>query len=181
MDRKIVIVIIAVAVITGLISSLYIAQRGKSMPVPPRTMSVSEIPYEFKCDVLDIKGPMPIHTTPEGLSLKGGVGVQLLAEYKPPSKILVYIAFMKIPDDSLTREIAKEIVDYAEKFKENYTSWNYDISGKSGYAYFDYPGLRWEMWYSGDWIVEAGVGRSGDEGAEIIKQVRECISKMGRS
>ncbi len=173
-------VLVVIAAI-GLVLTLYIAQRGKEMPVPPRTMSISEIPYEFKCDVLSVKGPMPIHTTPEGLSLKGGMGVQLLAEYKPPSKILVYIAFMKMPNDALTREVAKEIVDYAGKFKENYTSWDYDLGDKSGYAYFDYPGLRWEMWYSGNWIVEAGVGKSGNEGAEIIKQVRECISKMGKS
>ncbi len=179
MDRRTIVAIIVIIVVIGLLA-LYIVQRSKAMPVPPRTMSISEIPYEFKCDVLSIRGPMLIHTTPEGLSLRGGTGVQLLAEYKPPSKILVYIAFMKMPNGALAKEVAREIVNYAEKFKENYTSWKYDIGRKSGYAYFDYPGLRWEMWYSGNWVIEAGVGRSGDEGARIISQVRECISKMGR-
>ncbi|MCD6244514.1 MAG: hypothetical protein J7J65_04700 [Candidatus Korarchaeota archaeon] len=176
MDKKLVVAVIIVIVAIGITTALFLLQKASSLPVPPDNLMVQEIPSKFECDVLEVKGPMPIFTTPEGLSLKGGKGIQLLAEYKPPSKILVYIAFMKMPSNDIAKDVAGDIVDYVYRFKRNYTSWDYDIGGKSGYAYFDYPGLRWEMWYSGRWIIEVGTGRSGEEGKQIINDVRKCIA-----
>ncbi len=150
-------------------------------PVPPDNYYITRLSEDFQCEGFLTKGSMPIRTTPEGLSLKGGLGVQFLCQYNPPEKTLVYIAFMKVSNERVARDVAKEIVAYVNRSRERYSEWSYEIGDGFGYAYFDYQGLRWEMWYRGRWVIEVGAGRSGDEGAEIISRVKKCIAEIGRS
>lgn len=178
MERKVVVGIVAAMALTGIILILPFLSSNRPLPVPPDSLEVADIPSRFECSTLEVSGYMPIYTTPEGLSLEGGTGMQLLAQHGPSSKTMVYVAFMKVPSNEAARRVAKSIVDYVYRFKEKYTSWDYDIGGRSGYAYFDYPGLRWEMWYSGRWIVEVGVGRSGEEGRWIIGNLTSCIVEI---
>ncbi|MDK2383432.1 MAG: hypothetical protein QI199_01325 [Candidatus Korarchaeota archaeon] len=57
----------------------------------------------------------------------------------------------------MARDVAEEIAAYVNQSRERYSEWSYEIGDGLGHAYFDYQGLRWEMWYRGE------VGdRSGD-------------------
>ncbi len=150
-------------------------------PVPPDSYYITRLGEDFKCEKLLIKGTMPIRTTPEGLSLRGGLGIQFLCQYNPPEKTLVYVAFMKVSNERVAKEVAREIISYVNGSRDRYNEWVYDIGEGFGYAYFDYPGLRWELWYRGRWLIEVGTGRSGEEGAKIISHVKECIARIGRS
>ena len=172
---------LALIVIAGL---LYLYQRKVEVeaeyPVPPDDYYITRLGEDFHCEGLLVKGTMPIRTTPEGLSLKGGLGLQFLCQYHPPEKTLVYIAFMKVSSERVAKEVAEEIVAYVNQSRDSYREWKYELGDGFGYAYFDYPGLRWEMWYKGRWLIEVGTGRSGDEGREIISHVKKCIAEVGR-
>ncbi len=174
--------LLAFLVVAGL---LYLYHRKVELeakyPVPPNDYYLTRLGEDFQCEGILVKGTMPIRTTPEGLSLKGGLGLQFLCQYNPPEKTLVYIAFMKVSSDRVAKEVAEEIVAYVNQSRDKYREWKYELGDGFGYAYFDYPGLRWEMWYRGRWIIEVGTGKSGGEGLEIISHVKKCIARIGRS
>ncbi len=181
MSLKSIVAALALLLISSTASYLFFTSlKSSELPVPPDDYYITRLPEDFRCEPLEVKGSMPIRTTPEGLSLRGGLGVQLLCRYNPPEKVLVYLAFMKLPDRETARRVAEDIVKYVNTSREKYNVWSYRLGSDEGRAYFDYPGLRWEMWYRGRWIVEVGVGKSGQPGAEIIKRVKECISRLGR-
>ncbi len=181
-NLKFILIALTILALSSLGSYLYFRNRVMSMkvPTPPDSYYLTNIPEDFKCEPFEVKGSMPIKTTPEGLSLRGGLGIQILCQYNPPEKVLVYVAFMKVSNEEIAKQVALDIVKYVNSSKSNYTEWNYSLGDKWGIAYFDYPGLRWEMWYRGRWIIEVGVGRSGAEGAEIVNKIKSCVAKLGR-
>ncbi len=181
MSLRSVLAAITLLLISSTASYLYFSSLKSGTPVPPDDYYITRLPEDFRCESFEVKGTMPIRTTPEGLSLRGGLGVQLLCQYNPPEKVLVYLAFMKLPNREITRKVAEDIVKYVNSSSDRYNEWSYRLGEEEGSAYFDYPGLRWEMWYKGRWIIEVGVGKSGQEGAEIIKKLKECVGRLGRA
>ena len=151
---------------------------GESYPVPPKDVTIEQIRYTFDCPGRAIiNSAMMLSTTPEGFPLEGGEGVQFLAEYRYP-RVMVMIAFMKFDNSTAARRIGEKIADYAANFTANYTSWECDVGGDEGHARFEYPGLTWEMWYSGDWVIELIVGESGGIGRRIADDMKACIAQL---
>ena len=151
---------------------------GESYPVPPSDVTIQQIRYTFDCPGrVVINSAMTLTTTPEGFPLEGGEGVQFLAEYRYP-RVMVIIAFMKFDSNARARQVGEQIADYAANFTANYTRWECDVGGDEGHARFEYRGLTWEMWYSGEWGIELIVGESGGVGRRIAEDMKACIAEV---
>ena len=172
------IVLIAFGALAYGISVLFSSEE--EYPVPPADMTLERLKYTFDCPGrADIMSSMELFTTPEGFFLEGGRGLQFLAQYRYP-KVLVVVAFMKFDNETVARATAEKIVNYASNFTANYTKWESEMKGNRGYAKFEYPGLTWEMWYSGNWVIEVTVGESGGVGRRILSDIKGCIAESCR-